>query len=148
VGEGRAALAFVAAGLLASAVQAEPDGALLQDGAYAVEVRLELPNVLSRGPDSTKTICLPYGGANGALPVLSSNNPLATCPVRNVLRDGTTLRFDILCEGRGAARARAVYKLLPEAFEGRIAMVMGGKNMTMTEVQSGRRIGSCDPLGD
>ena len=26
-------------------------------------------------------------------------------------------------------------------------MVMGGKNMTMTEVQSGRRIGSCDPPG-
>jgi hypothetical protein len=24
-------------------------------------------------------------------------------------------------------------------------MVMGGKNMTMTEVQTGRRIGSCDP---
>jgi hypothetical protein len=24
-------------------------------------------------------------------------------------------------------------------------MVMGGKNMTMTEVQAGRRIGSCDP---
>jgi len=23
--------------------------------------------------------------------------------------------------------------------------VMGGKNMTMTEVQTGRRVGSCDP---
>jgi hypothetical protein len=33
---------------------------------------------------------------------------------------------------------------MPGAFEGRIAMVMGGKNMTMTEVQSGRRVGGCD----
>jgi hypothetical protein len=58
------------------------------------------------------------------------------------------LRFDILCEGRGAAWASAVYRLMPDAFEGRIAMVMGGKNMTMTEVQSGRRIGACDPPGE
>lgn len=141
----RAASALIAA-LLAGAAQAGQGEALLQEGAYEVEVRLELPNVLSRGPDSTTTVCLPYG-TNGAFPVLSSNNPLARCPASSVQRDGTTLRFDILCEGRGAAWATAVYRLMPESFEGRIAMVMGGKNMTMTEVQAGRRIGSCDPLG-
>jgi hypothetical protein len=26
-------------------------------------------------------------------------------------------------------------------------MVMGGKNMTMSEVQVGRRLGGCDPTG-
>ncbi len=66
-----------------------------------------------------------------------------TVAAGEVERDGDALRFAIACEGRGAARASAVYRLLPEAFEGRIAMVMGGKNMTMTEVQSGRRIGPC-----
>ncbi|HSA80343.1 MAG TPA: DUF3617 family protein, partial [Geminicoccaceae bacterium] len=69
----------------------------------------------------------------------------AKCPARNVRREGATLSFDILCDGRGAAKAHAVYTLKPGAFAGRIAMVMGGKNMTMTEVQAGRRIGSCDP---
>jgi hypothetical protein len=142
----RAAAVLIAVGTLASAAQAEQTESLLQEGAYEVRVRLELPNVLSwTATASTTTICLPYGGTDGALPVLSSNNPLAKCPASNVLRDGATLRFDILCEGRGAARARAVYTLMPGAFEGRIAMVMGGKNMTMTEVQSGRRVGSCDP---
>lgn len=134
------------AGMLAGAAQAGPNAPLLRDGAYAVEVRLELPNVLSRGPDGIATICLPYA-ANGALPVLSANNPLASCAADNVSRDGARLRFDIRCEGRGAARAHAVYTLMPDAFEGRIAMVMGGKNMTMTEVQSGRRIGDCAPPG-
>ena len=144
----RAAVVFLAAGILASAAQAGQGEALLQQGAYEVEVRLELPNVLSRGPDSRATLCLPYEGANGApFPVLSANNPLARCPASNVERDGATLRFDIFCEGRGAAWASAVYRLMPDAFEGRIAMVMGGKNMTMTEVQSGRRIGSCDAPG-
>jgi hypothetical protein len=79
--------------------------------------------------------------------VLSVNNPFAGCPARNVRWSGTDLSFDIVCEGRGAAKARATYTLLPGAFEGRIAMVMGGKNMTMTEVQVGRRVGGCDPAG-
>jgi hypothetical protein len=145
----RAASAVMAALMLAAVAQAAQGEVLLQDGAYEVEVRLELPNVLSRGPDSTTTICLPYAdGRNGApFPVLSSNNPLKKCPASNVERDGATLSFDIFCEGRGAARAHAVYRLMPDAFEGRIAMVMGGKNMTMTEVQAGRRVGSCDRPG-
>ncbi|MGH6919437.1 MAG: DUF3617 domain-containing protein [Geminicoccaceae bacterium] len=139
----------MAATVLAGAAQAEQNEVLPQDGAYEVEVRLELPNVLSWSATSSRaTICLPYRGTNGTpFPVLSSNNPLAKCPASNIQRDGATLGFDIVCEGRGAARARAAYKLMPRAFEGRIAMVMGGKNMTMTEVQSGRRVGSCDPPG-
>jgi hypothetical protein len=38
-----------------------------------------------------------------------------------------------------------VYELSTNAFTGRIAMVMGAKNMTMTEVQHARRIGECSP---
>ena len=141
----RVAFAF-AAGMLAGAAQAEPKKTLPEAGAYEVRVRLELPNVQHRAATSV-TICFPHaGGSNGApFPVLSGNNPLARCPAGNVRQDGAVLRFDIRCEGRGAASARAVYTLKPGAFEGRIAMVMGGKNMTMTEVQSGRRVGGCDP---
>jgi hypothetical protein len=143
----RAALAFLAAGLPAGVAPAEPE-ALLQDGAYEVRVRLELPNLERWATTKTTTVCLPYrSGTNAPLPILSSNNPLAECPASNVERDGSMLRFDIVCEGRGAAWARAVYTLGPGGFEGRIAMVMGGKNMTMAEVQSGRRVGGCDPPG-
>jgi hypothetical protein len=128
--------------------QAAPNAPLLQDGAYEVRVRLELPNVVNYAATTAATICLPYADGHGApFPVLSSNNPLKHCPASNLRQDGATLRFDILCEGRGAAWASAVYKLMPDAFEGRIAMVMGAKNMTMTEVQTGRRIGSCDVPG-
>ena len=135
-----AAVALLLAAILASAAQAE---ALLQAGAYEVEVRLELPN-LAWSATSSATFCLPH--ADGPpLPVLSANNPLARCPAENVRREGAILRFDIICEGTNAARARAVYDLYPERFEGRIAMVMGVKNMTQTEFQTGRRVGPCDP---
>ena len=134
---------------LTGVAQADADEPPLQNGAYEVQVRLELPNVLSwTVAGSTATICIPESSPNGALPVLSRNNPLADCEASNVEREGPTLTFDILCEGRGAAWGKAVYRLMPDAFEGRIAMVMGGKNMTMTEVQSGRRIGSCASAGN
>ena len=142
-----AAAALVAVGALAGLARAEPGEALLQDGAYEVQVRVELPNVQNWAATTTTTICLPHaGGASDApIPVLSTNNPIAKCPARNVQRNDATLTFDIVCDGRGAARARAVYTLTPHGFRGRIAMVMGGKNMTMTEVQVGRRVGACDP---
>jgi hypothetical protein len=138
--------AIILGGVLAGAAQAEEATALLQAGSYDVTYRLELPHVERWAVDRTRTICVAAAGAAGTapLPVLSGNNPLATCPSRNIRREGATLRFDIVCEGRNAARAHAAYTLMPDGFKGRIAMVMGAKNMTMTEVQVGRRVGSCD----
>jgi hypothetical protein len=143
----RAVHAMSLVGVLAGAAQADPTDALLQDGAYEVKVRLELPNAVNSAAAKTTTICVANAEGTGdrPLPVLSDNNPLAACPAKNVRREGAILSFDIECAGRDGARARAVYTLTPRRFEGRIAMVMGGKNMTMTEVQAGRRIGSCDP---
>ena len=138
--------ALILGGLLAGAARADESEALLQAGSYEVTYRLELPHVESWAIDKTRTICVADAGAArlAPLPVLSGNNPLATCPAENIRRDGATLRFDIVCAGRNAARARAAYTLGPDGFKGRIAMVMGAKNMTMTEVQVGRRVGSCD----
>ena len=79
----------------------------------------------------------------GGLAVLGDNNPLSRCPASNVRQDGKVLTFDIVCEGTNAARASASYILAGEAFRGRITMKMGGKNMTMSETQVGRRVGAC-----
>jgi hypothetical protein len=143
----RAIFAISFVGILAGVAQADQTDALLQDGSYEVKVRLELPNVVNWAAQKIATICVPNaeGTHDLPLPILSDNNPLAMCPARNVRRDGAVLSFDIECAGRDGARARAVYTLLPGGFKGRVAMVMGGKNMTMTEVQAGRRVGSCDP---
>ncbi len=42
------------------------------------------------------------------------------------------------------AAASASYKISSNGFSGWINMKMGGKNMTMHEIQTGRRIGVCD----
>jgi hypothetical protein len=136
-------------GMLAGAAHGGQEESLLQEGSYEVQVRLELPNLANWAASTTTTICIPYVGrpSDAPLPVLSGNNPLSKCPAKNVQRIGATLSFDIVCEGRNAAWARAVYTLMPQGFRGRIAMVMGGKNMTMTEQQLGRRVGGCAPAG-
>ncbi|MGH6816576.1 MAG: DUF3617 domain-containing protein [Hyphomicrobiaceae bacterium] len=117
----------------------------LLPGLYEVDVRLELPHIENTTPPQIETLCLTDTGIknNGGFAVLSQNNSLAHCPISNVDRLDNRLTFDILCEGSNMGRGSAIYTVGPDRFAGRIAMKMGGKNMTMTEVQHGRRIGDC-----
>src|SRR5215470_10827885 len=84
--------------IMAGAAQAHQPETILQDGSYEVTYRLELPHVEEWALDRTTTICLPKARAASAAPlsVLSGNNPLATCPTRNFVHLGATLRFDIV----------------------------------------------------
>ncbi|HMA72226.1 MAG TPA: DUF3617 family protein [Xanthobacteraceae bacterium] len=124
-------------------VAAEEPAPFLQGGSYEVAYRLELPHVERWAIDKTTTICVSEW-KGPAMPVLSDNNPFGQCAAINIQQDGPSLNYDIRCSGRDAAKAHATYTLSSGDFKGRIAMVMGAKNMTMTEVQTGRRLGSCD----
>lgn len=115
---------------------------LLAAGRYDVDVRLELPHVEDLNMKKTTAICVMPDGSRG-LAVLGDNNPLSRCPASNVRQDGSVLTFDIVCEGANGARASASYSLSETAFRGRITMKMGGKNMTLSETQVGRRVGAC-----
>jgi hypothetical protein len=114
-----------------------------RSGMYEITVRLELPHVERWAVDQTATICLPTAKSGIPVPVLSANNPFAKCAATNLATDGATLQYDIVCPGRGAAKAHAIYTLAEDTFAGRVTMVMGAKNMTMTELQHGRRRGDC-----
>lgn len=115
-----------------------------QAGSYEVRYRLELPHV-EGGAEETATVCLSEPGVSKGFAVLSANNPLGHCPVGEVRREGGAVTFDIVCPGGNAAKASARFDVTPNGFQGRIAMNMGGKNMTMTEVQRARRVGECAP---
>ena len=136
------------AGCLALAATASAEETVaLEPGLYEIAVRLDLPNI--EGATAARVVrrCLAGTAESehyGLLP-LSENNPLSRCPVANVHRDGGALAFEIVCPGGNAASAAARYALAPTAFEGRITIKLGGKNMTMTETQAGRRTGPCPP---
>ena len=128
--------------LAAGSAAAEP--VRLRPGAYEVEVRLDLPHLDGAGGRKRVRLCLDGVPARG-LPVLGDNTPLAGCPVSDLRWEGEALGFTIACEGRNQPSAKAVYRLAPEGFEGRVSMRLGGKNMTLTEVQTGRWRGACAP---
>jgi hypothetical protein len=139
----RTTLALATAGLVCSwGMLASPR---LPAGLYEVRFRLELPHLERWAVDKVRTVCLPVEGGKAPIPVLSGNMPFAGCRAMRLSREGPTLSYDLLCAGRGAARARASYLLTGQDFSGRVSMILGAKNMTMTEVQSGRRLGSCRP---
>jgi hypothetical protein len=120
-------------------------GWLLPEGSYEIAFRLELPHLERWAVDKQTTACVlePNGLPSALPPILSDNNPFAGCSAKNVHQDESSLTLDIVCGGRDAAKAKAAYTLAPGGFHARISMTMGAKNMTMTEVQIGRRIGSC-----
>ncbi len=132
-------LAAQAAGL----ARAEP---LLQPGRYEVRSRLELPHLERWAIDKKSAICVPATRPADAipLPILAENSPFAGCVAQAVRRAGDRLDYRVVCPGRDAARAAATYRLAEGRFRGRIDMVMGAKNMTMTEQQTGQRVGSCE----
>ena len=142
----------VLGGLVVSALLIAPPAAAgaeppsLPSGSYEIVTRLELPHVERWAIDRTTTICLPGSSGSGRIPVpvLSTNNPFQKCSAANVTTDEAILQYDIVCPGRGAARAHAIYALAADTFSGRVMMVMGAKNMTMTEVQHARRVGDCE----
>jgi hypothetical protein len=144
--------AVLAALLATGALAAEPLRAL-SPGAYDVVIRLRLPHVADIDASGPHRLCIVAGAerASRGLMVLSANNPLAACPIMNVREkrqeDRTTLTFAIACPGGNAAMGDAAFELLEDRFEGVITMKMGGKNMTMTETQSGRRVGACEDRG-
>jgi hypothetical protein len=119
----------------------------LPAGSYEITARLELRHLERWGLDKTTIICLPDLPSSGNIPVpvVSANNPFAKCSGANLSVEGSKLEYDIVCHERGSAKGHAVYQLSANAFSGRIAMVMGAKNMTMTEVEHARRIGECSP---
>jgi hypothetical protein len=116
-------------------------------GLYEVTSRIELPHLERWAIDTKTRICLFIQEEIHAipLPVLSGNNPFAKCSAANFITHNGTLQYDIVCPGRDAAKAHAIYELGPDMFTGRVAMVMGAKNMTMTEVQRAKRVGDCRP---
>jgi hypothetical protein len=121
----------------------EPPG-LPRSGTYEVQAKLLLPHLGAAVTGTTTMVCLPRAPAGEPpFPILSPNNPFADCPARNLESSAGRLQYDIVCQGRGSAVAHADYALRADGFEGRVAMTMGGKNMTMTELQSGRRVGDC-----
>jgi hypothetical protein len=116
---------------------------LPQPGRYTVEVRQRLPNVPDLVDPMEHSVCLDTAPALAPFR-LKGENPLRSCPIVEVEWNQANLRYRIVCPGPNRGFAEAEFAFTIDAFHGQIAINMGGKNMTLTEIQTGRRRGDCD----
>ncbi|MBR0898867.1 DUF3617 family protein [Bradyrhizobium tropiciagri] len=144
------ALLIPVAVFLTSGNLAVADSAVFPSGAYSIVSRLELPHVERWAVDQTSNVCLSgrLGEGDIPIPVLSANNPFKECTAVNLVASGAAIEYDIICPGRASAKAHATYQVAQGEFSGRVAMIMGAKNMTMTEVVRARRTGECESRSD
>ena len=119
---------------------------MLIPGLYEVEVRISLPNVQNVAPPKLLTLCIaPADLRSGRAFFVQSDNPLKHCDLMDYRPVSATVVYRIVCQGPNRGNAAAVFETTSAAYRGTINMNMGGKNMTMTETQTGRRIGACRP---
>ncbi len=114
----------------------------LATGRYRVDVQIVLPNIDTRDYDFVTEIC--WRGAGDSELALGplGPGPLSKCPsTADVRSDG--LSVTTRCPGPNAGWASATYRKTPAGFTGRVDMNMGGKNMTLGEIQRGTFVGSC-----
>jgi hypothetical protein len=112
-------------------------------GSFSIAASLQIPNVSGPSWQGTRVLCLGTEPDQLPVPVLSPNSPFADCEARDLERTTTHMRYRIVCAGRDSARGVASYELSADGFRGEVAMLLGGKNMTLTEHQIGRRLGDC-----
>ncbi len=131
----------VAALATAHASAAEP---MLTPGLYQVEVRIALPNVQDVAAPMLLTRCItPSDLQSGRAFVVLSDNPLRNCAQLDYQVSADRAAFRIACPGPNMGSAVGLFDLTGTAYRGSIKMNMGGKNMTMSETQVGRRLGDC-----
>jgi hypothetical protein len=135
-----------AACTLAVLLMAQPSSAdpLPSPGLYQVEVRISLPNVQDTAAPLVLTRCLgPSDLRSGRAFFVLSDNPLKGCDLLDYQMTAGMAVYRIACPGPNKGSAVAVFETTATGYRGTIKMNMGGKNMTMSEVQVGKRLGDC-----
>jgi hypothetical protein len=116
----------------------------LTPGLYQVEVRISMPNVQDVAVPFVVTRCINSDDLeSGQAFFVLSDNPLKTCELVDYRATAGTATYRIACAGPNRGSAVALFDVNASGYRGTIKMNMGGKNMTMSETQVGKRIGNC-----
>ena len=116
----------------------------LTPGLYQVEVRISLPNVQDTAAPLLLTRCIGIADLqSGQAFFVLSDNPLKDCALLEYEATADTAVYRIVCAGPNRGSAVGMFATTRSTYRGNIQMNMGGKNMTMSETQVGKRIGEC-----
>jgi len=137
----------LASASLAAILTATGSGAAdpaLTPGLYQVEVRIGLPHVLDTTGAMILSRCVAAADLDsGQAFFVLSDNPLKSCDLLDYHPGPDTATYRIACRGPNMGSAVAAFEITKNSYRGTINMNMGGKNMTMSETQVGKRVGDC-----
>jgi hypothetical protein len=118
---------------------------ILSPGLYQVEVRISLPNVQDVAAPVVVNRCIrPADLVSGRAFFVLSDNPLRACDLVDYEATADTAIYRIACPGPNRGSAVGTFETTSNTYRGTIKMNMGGKNMTMSEAQVGRRMRECE----
>lgn len=126
---------ILAAGALVTPVTAGE----MVPGLYEITYHMEMPHLERYALPGSASICI----RGVPFPVFSGNGAFDGCEVKDRRSDAEGLHYTLACKGASGARAFALYKPEAGGFRARILVKLGAKNMTLTEVQVGRRVANC-----
>lgn len=114
----------------------------MRNGLYTVSVEPRIPNVDVKHLKVQAEICW-QGPGHASMPLGPLGpGPLKTCPATARSTEGG-IEVTTKCPGPNMGWALSRYRVTSEGFRGWVSMNMGGKNMTVTEKQTGTWVGRC-----
>lgn len=114
----------------------------LRKGRYVVTVEPRIPNVDLRHSKMEVEVCW-RGVGHTRMPLGPLGpGPLKSCPANARSTEGG-IEVSTKCPGPNMGWALSRYRLTRDGFRGWVSMNMGGKNMTVTERQTGTWVGRC-----
>jgi hypothetical protein len=103
-----------------------------------------LPNVQDAAAPTVLNRCVTLADLeSGRAFFVLSDNPLKSCDLLDYQAAGSTATYRIACPGPNRGSAVGSFQVTEAGYRGTITMNMGGKNMTMSETQLAKRIGTC-----
>lgn len=115
---------------------------VIEPGLYEVSVSVRIPNVRVTNADFVTRICW-RDALDTSMPLGPLGpGPLRSCPA-TARRSGAQMIVDTQCEGPNAGWAVSSYRSTAGGFSGAVEINLGGKNMTVRELQRGVRVGAC-----
>jgi len=145
----RASILTMAVAAVLRATCADAAGPSLIPGLYRVEVRISLPNVQDVAAPLVVNRCIVRADLeSGRAFLVLSENPLKSCDLVDYEATTDTAVYRIVCGGPNRGTAVGTFETSTAVYHGTIKMNMGGKNMTMSEVQIGKRVGECETKAD
>jgi hypothetical protein len=133
-------------GLVIGVAAAAGDATTMQPGSYEIQIETGMPNLdeLQRGRSVVKQCFTRTDIESGQAYRGPRGDQYANCKLMDYKSLNGEVSYHIVCPGSNAPSGYGAFTYTDTAFRGSVEMQMGGKNMTMTQKYTAKRVANCE----